>query len=227
MNSPCFENDDCAAINAICNKSNTCQCPPEFYPSTTVLECYPFANRYNDFCEIDIGCRNLKYTRCSEHRCVCSKNYIVVNGHCRGLISAKCSDDSDCAIGYSYCDESNTCQCPADHYLSVEEDKCYPYAKQLHDFCENDDNCSNLNFSTCFENKCICPTNYTAINGNCRGFNGAKCYKNLDCVAGNSICESSFCQCPRDFYLSENQKECYPYAKSKHFTLMILKNIFT
>ncbi|CAD6221857.1 GSCOCG00005195001-RA-CDS [Cotesia congregata] len=215
INESCSNNSQCSAENSIC-ESNICQCGVDFYLSENQDKCHPYAQQLENSCETELGCRNLKYTYCSEHGCVCIKNYIVVNGHCRGLISVKCSDDSDCAVGYSYCDESNTCQCPADHYLLVEEDKCYPYAKQLHDFCENDDSCYNLNFSTCFENKCICPANYTAIDGNCRGFNGAQCYGSSDCVARNSICQSSFCQCPQDFYLSESQKECYQYAKNLH-----------
>lgn len=85
----------------------------------------------NDSCETDTGCRDLKYTYCSEdNRCTCIENYTILNGYCLGLIDANCSDDSDCAIDNSICDDSDTCQCSIDSYLSVDEDKCHPYAKR-------------------------------------------------------------------------------------------------
>ncbi|XP_057330746.1 neurogenic locus Notch protein-like [Microplitis mediator] len=215
IGSACSDDLECAAENSVCDQTNTCQCSVDFYPSLNKEKCHQYAKKLDDVCETDIGCRNLSFTNCSkDYKCSCIENYTVVNGYCRGLIDAKCSDDLDCAVENSICDESNTCQCSVDNYLSVDKRKCYAFAKQLNDFCESKNGCRDLKYTYCSEgNSCICSENYIEVDGYCRGLIGTNCSGNSDCAIERSICQSSTCQCPNDFYLSESGNQCYQYAK--------------
>ncbi|XP_074111214.1 uncharacterized protein LOC141535255 [Cotesia typhae] len=213
MHANCFEVSDCAAENSIC-KSNTCQCPDNFYLSADEGKCHPFTKGINEFCDSDVGCRYLNYSFCSKNnKCVCVPNYTPVNELCRGLNGAECSKDLDCALNNSAC-KDNTCQCLPDFYLSETKEKCYQYAKQLNDFCETDDACRNVKFTHCFKNKCTCLPNYEAINGQCRGLVGSKCSETSDCLLNFSICKFNECQCSEELYFSPSSQKCISFAKN-------------
>lgn len=81
-------------------------------------------------CEMNAGCRKFNFTFCSEdYQCICSESYIVINESCRGFNEAKCNENLDCAAKNSICDQSSTCQCPIDRYLSADRRECYSYAQ--------------------------------------------------------------------------------------------------
>lgn len=83
----------------------------------------------NDFCETYIGCRDLKFTSCSQNnKCTCLSTHLEINGHCRGVMNSPCFENDDCAAINAICDKSNTCQCPSEFYRSTTELECYPFA---------------------------------------------------------------------------------------------------
>lgn len=63
------------------------------------------------------------------------------------------------------------------------------------------------------DNKCVCVSNYIEIDGKCKGLFGESCLDDTDCIVNNSKCEKNICQCPADYYVSENKDRCYRYAK--------------
>ncbi|XP_057331386.1 prion-like-(Q/N-rich) domain-bearing protein 25 [Microplitis mediator] len=210
----CSEDLDCATDNSKC-ELNVCQCLQGFQFSFSKQRCYSYSKHLNDFCETNDDCNNLKYTYCTvNNKCSCLANYIAVDGRCAGLVGEKCSDDNDCAVDNSKCDDT-TCQCKVDFYLSTNKDKCYSFASQVNDFCETDIGCQKLDRTRCWENACTCWPNYTIVDGNCRGLINAKCFVNSDCSIESSICASNTCQCPINFYLSADEKQCHSFAKRK------------
>lgn len=93
----------------------------------------------------------------------------------------------------------------------------------LHDFCETDESCYDVNFSHCSEGTCSCIINYVEINGSCLGLIGSKCSDYSECAAEHSICDRESCQCSTNFYPSVNNDKCYKYAESKFFLSKIIQ----
>lgn len=76
-------------------------------------------------CQNNDDCNEISFTECLDNKCVCKKNYLVVNNtRCLPLLEEICSADELCAVDNSVC-IYNKCQCDI-HFVAEYNDKCVP-----------------------------------------------------------------------------------------------------
>ncbi|CAD6245297.1 GSCOCT00013637001.2-RA-CDS [Cotesia congregata] len=106
----CEDNHECYKIigSKKCNKTtNTCQCNEKIYYLADG-KCHKKAKNLHDACHHPSGCKP-KLSECLNNECQCESNYIEYNNACYGLLTATCSQPSDC-LSTSFSCESSTCK---------------------------------------------------------------------------------------------------------------------
>lgn len=75
--------------------------------------------------------------------------------------------------------------------------------------CETDENCKQVRFARCSEEKvCKCASNTSAVNlAHCSPVLGGFCWSTDDCLTRDSICINHKCQC-KQLYIRESDYQC-------------------
>ncbi|XP_057334257.1 prion-like-(Q/N-rich) domain-bearing protein 25 [Microplitis mediator] len=84
-------------------------------------------------------------------------------------------------------------------------------AHTLGSHCEKDENCKQVRFARCSEEKvCKCASNTAAVNlAHCSPVIGGFCWTTDDCLTRDSICVHNKCQC-KQLYIRESDNQCIP-----------------
>ncbi|CAG5084158.1 Protein of unknown function [Cotesia congregata] len=101
VNGICSENKDCFIENSICVDKG-CKCKPQY--ALQSYHCLP--STLGNFCNSHWDCQFTYYTECSNYRCVCKENYILVDSTCLPLLGSYCLENGPCATAHSVCKEN-------------------------------------------------------------------------------------------------------------------------
>ncbi|KAG5871218.1 hypothetical protein JTB14_001915 [Gonioctena quinquepunctata] len=208
----CLTNEWCDALgpNSFCNTTtNECQCSnyaklnDNFYCEIVGEPPEGSCTRNSD-CSLNEQCWNEK-CQCIEHFSKGGQNNVCspdISGSC-DIMGCSHIENSGCAQG--------VCKCHANFIGKV--NRCLKIVDNLDDSCEEDEQCSILQYAVCEANiggnkTCVCGDGYVDIGNSCmqvKGY-GDPCMNTTECtlVLNNSFqCRNSKCQCQTSYVLKD------------------------
>ncbi|XP_008552679.1 prion-like-(Q/N-rich) domain-bearing protein 25 [Microplitis demolitor] len=191
----CLKNEQCVALHSICIQ-NKCQCHIDYSPVPEEHRCV--RTSLGKFCESNADCKVIKNSKCSGDVCVCNDDNFTFNrSTCIPIINGFCSSDESCEFHGFHCVD-NKCQCKP-NFVLVSPDTCIE--KLLLFSCNDTSECSEPWHSFCsIDKKCVCNLNNIALSrSSCSPILAGYCWKNDQCMAGNSICVNYRCACKPNF----------------------------
>ncbi|KAH0535738.1 uncharacterized protein LOC123267378 [Cotesia glomerata] len=88
--------------------------------------------------------------------------------------------------------------------------------KGLGDQCSLNKDCRDVFYSKCFNGTCSCQTNYTPVDGRCKGLIEEPCEEDSDCGVDGFTCRARVCRCQTGLQSSANHSLCFPLAEGLH-----------
>ncbi|XP_074098774.1 prion-like-(Q/N-rich) domain-bearing protein 25 [Cotesia typhae] len=210
----CRNDEKCVVENSDCI-DNRCQCIINYVNRgfqcvrmDYIKNCasYEDCNKKNSntpfigsrFCRVDRDCLDFGNSRCSLNNiCICKENNFAFNNQtCYSILNGVCSHDEECEKNF-YCVDFK-CQCkPFFSSVSIHECK----ETDLLYSCNDNSECSDSWHAKCSNRKkCICNVNNIAVSNTiCLPILDGYCWRDDQCMAGNSICDDFRCKCRPNF----------------------------
>ncbi|CAD6245219.1 GSCOCG00013588001-RA-CDS [Cotesia congregata] len=214
----CSLNDHCGRLTNTFCWENKCSCLEYHY-------------QREEQCVRGIGARcsgNCEATNSicgSTGRCICSPGHIfATEDRCVPIIElgGNCEMDDQCSCLHQKCDleqphrdlvcSSGTCGCPANYHFSPKSKFCIYTAKGIGEQCSTDENCVQLPFTECNNNKCMCKPNYFSSEGKCKIGLNANCNSTNHCSAvEHTECRNYKCKCT-ELFVERSTELCVPVS---------------
>lgn len=174
-------------------------------------------------CHSDVTCRHRLGSKavCRHHGCLCRRGYAAINDTCQEVNFGKiCSEFSE-----FNCTESNNEECDfgrkvcvCRHGFKPDFSTCF----ETEAYCSTDQQCLDAKGPKhrCFQNECVCETNFAEINGTCEKSNLEKaCESTKD---NENICNgqnheecgsddvglNKKCHCEKNYFVGSQDSTC-------------------
>ncbi|XP_057337558.1 rh5-interacting protein-like [Microplitis mediator] len=147
---------------------------------------------------------------CIDFSCQCKSNFVQSSDQCvLASLGKSCKDNYDCRdIKNGLCSRDKFCACK-DDYLELYGYECTP---KLGGYCATNADC-HFYSSLCFDNKCQCKSNFTAVSTSQCVLSSTvnSCNQDLDCgEPWHSICsDDKKCICKSNS-IASNRWTCLP-----------------